>query len=75
MMGMTAHVQEIFDVHMCMQAAELRAPQSSRHYSIFKSFVDQVKSEVERCAAGCLLRRMCWLGCEAACARAPLGRS
>ena len=55
-----------------MQAAELRAPQPSRQYSIFKSFVDQVKSEVERCVAGCLLRCLCWRGCEAACA--PLGR-
>ena len=73
MMCMTAHVREMFDAHMCMQAAELKAPQSSRQHSIFKNFVDQVKSEVERCAAGCLLRSLYWRGCEAACA--PLGRS
>ena len=49
-------------MYLCMQAAELRAPQSSRQLSIFKSFVDQVKSEVDRCAAGCLLRRVCSSG-------------
>ena len=33
-----------------LQAALLRGPEAPRRYSVFKKFMDQFKSEVERCA-------------------------